>query len=139
MPDKFSHHTHTHTFTRNTPAKVTQAPASKFTHCSQGHTCVCACVCVCVCVCVSDMSSIFHLHFNPPYPLLTNHDASLILSAFSLSLRACSVLRGLHPSSCFILSSFFRHRPPRSCPPHSFLRPLLSLSHSLCSRLAVIN
>lgn len=30
-----------HTSAPNTPAKVTQAPASKFTHCSQGHTCAC--------------------------------------------------------------------------------------------------
>lgn len=32
---------HAHTSAPNTPAKVTQAPASKFTHCSQGHTCAC--------------------------------------------------------------------------------------------------
>lgn len=39
----------------NTPAKVTLAPASKFTHRSQGHTCACVNVCVRahVCVCVA--------------------------------------------------------------------------------------
>lgn len=137
MPDKFSHHTHTHTFTRNTPAKVTQAPASKFTHCSQGHTCVCACVCVRVCVCLTCPRSFISISTRPILSLLTT--THLLFCLLSLSLRACSVLRGLHPSSCFILSNFFRHRPPRSCPPHSSLRPLLSLSHSLCSRLAVIN
>ncbi|XP_056238467.1 uncharacterized protein LOC130173330 [Seriola aureovittata] len=122
---------HAHTFTRNTPAKVTQAPASKFAHHSEGHTCVCVCVCVrlrtyvsvcvcvcetvhvCVCVCVR--AKTVHLDTSS----LTCPQSFIYVSPCfqpqCISFCVCFLspcIFSSHPSSRFILSNFFCHHPP---------------------------
>lgn len=133
--DKFSHHTHT--FIRDTSAKVTPAPASKFTHRSQGYRCACACACVTVCENSPlghdwfDMSSISHL-------------LSILTTMHQLS---CLFLLFLHifcpTRPTFFISFYPLELPLSSSPLHLsrtvFLCPLLSPSYTLCSLLAVIN
>ena len=149
---KFPTHTHTHTFIWSTPAKVTQAPASKSLLIADkgAHLCVCVSVYMSMWKQYTWTQLIWHIldlsSITPASPLISNHNVSPSRSVFPTFCSAVFVSLCVHALSSetyifvlfFILSNFFCHHPRFSSSAVSFCRPV-SLSHSLCSLLAVIN
>lgn len=126
---------HAHTLAPNTPAKVTQAPASKFTHCSQGHTCACVYENSPPGRKQFDTTSISHPSSQALLSFLTTTHFYLFppLAAYVFALR------GLHPFSLFLILSNFSFSSPLVLHSLSLSSVTLPLFSARCDQLGDIS